>query len=52
MRVNGNPIKLMDTMPKIRTCAPLLGQHTEEIYKKMLNMSEEEIKNYQEKGIM
>ena len=52
MRVNGNPIKLMDTMPKIRTCAPLLGQHTEEIYKKILNLSEEEIKNYQEKGVM
>ena len=52
MRVNGNPIKLMDTMPKIKNCAPLLGQHTEEIYKKILNFSEEKVKEYKSKGVI
>ncbi len=37
---------------KIKSCAPLLGQHTEEIYKKILNLSEKKIKEYKSKGVM
>lgn len=52
MRVNGNPIKLMDTMPKIENCAPTLGQDTKAVFKEILNFSEEEIEKYQADGIM
>ncbi len=30
-RVNGNPVKLMDMMPRINYPAPTLGQHNEEV---------------------
>ena len=30
-RVNGNPVKLMDMMPRINYPAPMLGQHNEEV---------------------
>jgi len=52
MRVNGNPIKLLDAMPQIKSCAPLLGQHTEEIFGKFLGMSAEEINRCREQGIL
>ena len=31
MKVNGNPVKLMDMMPRINCPAPTLGEHNEEI---------------------
>lgn len=40
MKVNGNPIKLMDTMPRINCPAPTLGQHNQTIYKDMLGYDE------------
>lgn len=43
MKVNGNPIKLMDTMPRINKPAPSLGQDNEEIYKEILGLSDQEI---------
>ena len=42
MKVNGNPIKLMDMMPRVNCPAPTLGQHNEEIYKEFLGLSDEE----------
>jgi formyl-CoA transferase len=42
MKLNGNPVKLMDTMPRIKRPAPTLGQHNEEVYLSMLNMLREE----------
>ncbi len=30
-KVNGNPVKLMDMMPRINCPAPTLGQHNEEV---------------------
>ena len=50
MKVNGNPIKLMDTMPKIETCAPTLGQHTNEVYEEMLGLSETDIEKFKAEG--
>ena len=35
MTVNGNPIKLMDMMPRINCSAPTLGQHNEEILREL-----------------
>ena len=38
MRVNGNPVKLLDTMPKIERPAPLLGQDNESVYGELLGL--------------
>ena len=46
MKVNGNPIKLMDNMPEISKPAPTLGQHNEEIFCGLLKHSEEQIKEW------
>lgn len=45
MKVNGNPIKLMDMMPRINYPAPTLGQDNESILKDMVGITDEE---YQE----
>lgn len=43
MKVNGNPIKLMDMMPRINYPAPTLGQDNEEILEEMLGYSKREV---------
>ena len=43
MRVNGNPVKLLDMMPEVVTCAPALGQHNEEIYGQLLGLGKEQL---------
>ena len=43
MRVNGNPVKLLDTMPEIKTPAPALGQHNYEVYNQLLGLSREQV---------
>ena len=43
MKVNGNPIKLMDMMPRINYPAPMLGQDNEEILEEMLGYSKREV---------
>ena len=42
MTVNGCPVKLMDSMPRINRPGPTLGQHNEEIYRE-LGYTEEEL---------
>ncbi|MFT9495588.1 CoA transferase, partial [Anaerosolibacter sp.] len=43
LKMAGVPIKMSETQGAVRTHAPLLGQHTEEILKELLGMSTEEI---------
>lgn len=52
MRLNGNPVKLMDTKPVIKSPAPLLGADNEEVYKELLGMDAETLKDLKERGIL
>ena len=45
----GNPVKLSDSPAKVRR-APLLGEHTDEILKEVLGLSESEVKEAHECG--
>lgn len=51
-RLTGCHIKLYDTKPSIRTPAPLLGEHNEEIYTELLKMEKNEIHELKEKGVI
>ena len=52
MVVNGNPVKLMDMMPRVNMPAPTLGQHNEEIYKDILGIDDEGYKELVEKNVI
>ena len=52
MKVNGNPIKLMDTKVSIRHAAPALGQHNREIFVGMLGISEGKVDEYLLEGVI
>lgn len=52
IKVNGCAVKLMDTVPGIRTPAPALGQHNEEIYETMLGISPQDYEALTEKGVV
>ena len=52
MVVNGNPVKLMDMMPRVNCPAPTLGQHNKDIYQGMLGLSDEELTTLSESGVI
>lgn len=52
MRVNGNPVKLLDMMPEVVTCAPALGQHNEEIYGQLLGLDKEQLETLEEDHVI
>ncbi len=47
-----SPIKMSKTSPEYRRAPPLLGQHTGEVLKELLDMSAEEIQALHEKGVI
>lgn len=50
-KVNGNPVKLMDMMPRINYPAPTLGQHNEEVLAG-LGYTKEQIEALQEEKVI
>ena len=52
MKVNGNPIKLLDTKTEISRPAPMLGQDNEEIFENILGLDKEKIHKLAEEGII
>ncbi|MDE5910129.1 MAG: CoA transferase [Lachnospiraceae bacterium] len=50
--LNGNPIKILGAMPKIRKPSPILGEDTESILGEYLNISGEEIRTLRKKGVL
>ncbi|MCT4633183.1 MAG: CoA transferase [Firmicutes bacterium] len=52
LKMPGVPIKMSETPGSIRTHAPLLGQHTNEVLSSMLGLSEEEIKELKDTKVL
>ncbi len=46
------PVKLSETQPKLKTAAPLLGEHNREILMELLNYDDEKIKELMQKGVI
>ncbi len=52
MKITGSHIKLSETKPCIKTPAPLLGQHNDEVYKDFLGLSADEIAAMKQEGLL
>lgn len=52
MKIVGTPFRLSDTPGTVRTHAPLLGEHTDEILTALLNYDLEQIKGLRDKNII
>ena len=52
MKLVNTPVKYSHSTPSIRTPPPLLGQHTDEVLRDIVGMSEEEIRDLKSKGIV
>ena len=52
MHVNGDAVKLMDTMPHVTRPAPVLGQDNERIYHEMLGLSADQIADLHANGVI
>lgn len=50
--LNGSQFKMTETNPVIERHAPLLGQHNKEVYKELLGLTESQIEEYKEQGIL
>jgi crotonobetainyl-CoA:carnitine CoA-transferase CaiB-like acyl-CoA transferase len=50
--MTGPPVRMSDTPGTVRTPAPLLGEHTEEILRDRLGMSGEEIARLHKDGVI
>lgn len=52
IKICGNQIKLSNTPVSFERPAPLLGQHTQEILKEMLNIGEDEYNAFKKEGVV
>jgi crotonobetainyl-CoA:carnitine CoA-transferase CaiB-like acyl-CoA transferase len=52
IRMTGPPVRMSDTPGTVRTPAPLLGEHTEEILRERLGMSGSEIARLHHEGVI
>jgi len=52
MKVVGTPMKFSRTPCRIHKASPDLGEHTNEILTKILNLSHEEITDFKDDGII
>lgn len=52
IKINGNPVKLMDDMPGLRWPAPALGQDNEAVYGELLGLSAEQVASFKEQGVL
>ena len=46
------PVRLSDTPGSVRTPAPLLGEHTDEVLRSRLNLPDEDINRLRRAGVI
>ena len=52
LNIVGVPMKFSETPASVRTAAPLLGEHTEEVLRTLLGLSDSEIQALREEGVV
>ena len=52
IKLVNTPVKYSHSKPSIRSPPPTLGQHTDEVLKGLLGMSEEEISSLRGEGVI
>jgi CoA:oxalate CoA-transferase len=52
IRMTGPPVRMSDTPGAVRTPAPLLGEHTEEVLKNRLGLTDAEVARLQDTGVI
>lgn len=52
MKIAGTHLKLSETKPSVRSAAPLLGQHNDEVYENFLGLGKVEITELKEQGVI
>lgn len=52
IKLVNTPVKYSHSEPSIRTPPPLLGQHTHEILKDIVRLSDDEIKDLKGEGVV
>lgn len=52
VKTAGSPFRLSETPGSVRTHAPLLGEHTDEVLSNLLNYNNAQIKELREKGVI
>ena len=52
MKLVNTPVKYSHSTPGIRTPPPTLGQHTDEVLKKTLGLSEGEVESLRSEGVV
>ena len=52
IKLVNTPVKFSYSEPSIRSPPPLLGQHTNEVLRDMLNMNEDEIQAFRKEGVV
>ena len=52
MKLVNTPVKFSESTPSIRTPPPLLGQHTDEVLRDIVGMSESDISALRQNGVV
>ena len=52
MKLVNTPVKFSHSDPSIRSPPPLLGQHTDEVLREIIGMSDSDIKNLKNEGVI
>lgn len=52
IKLVNSPVKYSETKPRIRSPPPTLGQHTDEVLKEHLGLSNEQIQGLRQKGVV